>query len=158
MKTLCDSMNFLEGDSCMLWISLLILLWCVPFSTESRRSSVDIFLKAAGYLDCAVRHVLPQLPSELRYLYICFGLSIRNAFKNYLFNLYLLYILKENSSRGPCWRSTTGTLPPSTWAGISFFCTYLICCLVANAYIYLPYSTLISISVIEDSSNAVSHN
>ncbi|KAF1886270.1 hypothetical protein Lal_00045500 [Lupinus albus] len=34
--------------------------------TESRRNSVDIFLKAAGYLDCAVRHVLPQLPLELR--------------------------------------------------------------------------------------------
>ncbi|KAE9600174.1 putative BRO1 domain-containing protein [Lupinus albus] len=33
---------------------------------ESRRNSVDIFLKAAGYLDCAVRHVLPQLPLELR--------------------------------------------------------------------------------------------
>ncbi|KAL3642249.1 hypothetical protein CASFOL_013064 [Castilleja foliolosa] len=35
-------------------------------SEESRRSSIDIFLKAAGYLDCAVRHVLPQLPNELR--------------------------------------------------------------------------------------------
>ncbi|KAL0385230.1 UNVERIFIED_CONTAM: hypothetical protein Sradi_2917300 [Sesamum radiatum] len=35
-------------------------------SEESRRSSVDVFLKAAGYLDCAVRHVLPQLPGELR--------------------------------------------------------------------------------------------
>ncbi|KAK8599633.1 hypothetical protein V6N13_077546 [Hibiscus sabdariffa] len=35
-------------------------------SEERRRASIDIFLKAAGYLDCAVRHVLPQLPSELR--------------------------------------------------------------------------------------------
>ncbi|MED6158175.1 hypothetical protein PIB30_030345 [Stylosanthes scabra] len=35
-------------------------------SEESRRASVDIFLKAAGYLDCAVRHVLPQLPAELK--------------------------------------------------------------------------------------------
>ncbi|KAE8667771.1 Endosomal targeting BRO1-like domain-containing protein isoform 3 [Hibiscus syriacus] len=35
-------------------------------SEESKRASVDIFLKAAGYLDCAVRHVLPQFPSELR--------------------------------------------------------------------------------------------
>ncbi|XP_015166008.1 uncharacterized protein [Solanum tuberosum] len=35
-------------------------------SEESRRSSVDIFLKAAGYLDCAVRNVLPQLPAEQR--------------------------------------------------------------------------------------------
>ncbi|KAK3032780.1 hypothetical protein RJ639_035725 [Escallonia herrerae] len=35
-------------------------------SEESRRSCIDIFLKAAGFLDCAVRHVLPQLPVELR--------------------------------------------------------------------------------------------
>ncbi|XP_028768516.1 uncharacterized protein LOC114726117 [Neltuma alba] len=35
-------------------------------SEESQRTSIDIFLKAAGYLDCAIRHVLPQLPSELR--------------------------------------------------------------------------------------------
>ncbi|XP_030492633.2 uncharacterized protein LOC115708760 isoform X2 [Cannabis sativa] len=35
-------------------------------SEENRRASVDIFLKAAGYLDCAVRHVLPHFPSELR--------------------------------------------------------------------------------------------
>lgn len=35
-------------------------------SEESRRASIDIFLKAAGYLDCAVKHVLPQLSSELR--------------------------------------------------------------------------------------------
>lgn len=35
-------------------------------SDESRRASVDIFLKAAGYLDCAVRHVFPQLSAEMR--------------------------------------------------------------------------------------------
>lgn len=35
-------------------------------SEESRRSSIDIFLKAAGYLDCAIQQVLPQLPPELR--------------------------------------------------------------------------------------------
>ncbi|CAN4087891.1 unnamed protein product [Withania somnifera] len=35
-------------------------------SEESRRSSVDVFLKAAGYLDCAIRNVLPQLPAEQR--------------------------------------------------------------------------------------------
>ncbi|WOL09827.1 hypothetical protein Cni_G18580 [Canna indica] len=33
---------------------------------ESRRSSIDVLLKAAGYLDCAIRHVLPQIPPELR--------------------------------------------------------------------------------------------
>ncbi|KAK8449231.1 hypothetical protein SEVIR_7G184600v4 [Setaria viridis] len=35
-------------------------------SEESRRVTVDVFLKAAGYLDCAIRHVLPQIPPELR--------------------------------------------------------------------------------------------
>lgn len=35
-------------------------------SEENRRASVDVFLKAAGYLDCAVRHVLPHLSPELR--------------------------------------------------------------------------------------------
>ncbi|KAK2367380.1 hypothetical protein P8452_51394 [Trifolium repens] len=35
-------------------------------SDENRRTSIDIFLKASGYLDCAVKHVLPQLPAELR--------------------------------------------------------------------------------------------
>lgn len=35
-------------------------------SEESRRASVDIFLKAAGYLNYAVEHVLPQLPVEQR--------------------------------------------------------------------------------------------
>ncbi|KAI3796849.1 hypothetical protein L1987_39535 [Smallanthus sonchifolius] len=35
-------------------------------SEESRRSAIDILLKGAGYLDCAVRHVLPQLPPEHR--------------------------------------------------------------------------------------------
>ncbi|KAK9283246.1 hypothetical protein L1049_011482 [Liquidambar formosana] len=35
-------------------------------SEESRRASIDIFLKAAGYLDFAVQLVLPQFPPELR--------------------------------------------------------------------------------------------
>ncbi|KAL8202019.1 hypothetical protein R6Q57_011168 [Mikania cordata] len=35
-------------------------------SEESRRSAIDILLKGAGYLDCAVKHVLPQLPPEHR--------------------------------------------------------------------------------------------
>ncbi|KAK8519016.1 hypothetical protein V6N13_017732 [Hibiscus sabdariffa] len=33
---------------------------------ECKRASIDIFLKAAGYLDFAVQKVLPQLPLELR--------------------------------------------------------------------------------------------
>ncbi|KAF7134854.1 hypothetical protein RHSIM_Rhsim08G0125200 [Rhododendron simsii] len=38
-------------------------------SEESRRTSIDVLLKAAGYLDCAVRQVLPLLPAELRSAY-----------------------------------------------------------------------------------------
>ncbi|PKI75552.1 hypothetical protein CRG98_004088 [Punica granatum] len=37
-------------------------------SDENKRASIDIFLKVAGYLDCAVRRILPQLPTELRRL------------------------------------------------------------------------------------------
>lgn len=35
-------------------------------SEESRRATVDVFLKAAGYLDCAFHQVLPQIPPEKR--------------------------------------------------------------------------------------------
>ncbi|KAJ6799057.1 Uncharacterized protein M6B38_209135 [Iris pallida] len=35
---------------------------------ESRRAAIDVFLKAAGYLDCAISHVLPRIPSEVRRL------------------------------------------------------------------------------------------
>lgn len=47
--------------------SSFFLCVCVSVA-ESRRASVDIFLKAAGYLDCAVRHVLPQMSPELRFV------------------------------------------------------------------------------------------
>ncbi|KAK9115487.1 hypothetical protein Sjap_014434 [Stephania japonica] len=33
---------------------------------ESRRNAIDVFLKGAGYLDCAIQHVFPQLPPEFR--------------------------------------------------------------------------------------------
>ncbi|XP_073102420.1 uncharacterized protein [Elaeis guineensis] len=40
---------------------------CQPrVSEENRRTSIDAFLKAAGYLDCAIRDVLPQIPLESR--------------------------------------------------------------------------------------------
>ncbi|KAL6634810.1 hypothetical protein ACP70R_027481 [Stipagrostis hirtigluma subsp. patula] len=35
-------------------------------SEESRQATVDLFLKAAGYLDCAIHQVLPQIPPERR--------------------------------------------------------------------------------------------
>ncbi|KAJ1702091.1 hypothetical protein LUZ63_001870 [Rhynchospora breviuscula] len=35
-------------------------------SEESRRNSVEIFLKASGYLDCAIRQVLPQIGNDMR--------------------------------------------------------------------------------------------
>ncbi|XP_026664267.1 uncharacterized protein LOC103716535 isoform X3 [Phoenix dactylifera] len=40
---------------------------CQPkVSEENRRTSIDVFLKAAGYLDCAIRDVLPQIPPDMR--------------------------------------------------------------------------------------------
>ncbi|XP_042458518.1 uncharacterized protein LOC122042451 isoform X4 [Zingiber officinale] len=33
---------------------------------ERRKTSIDILLKAAGYLDSAIRHALPQIPPEYR--------------------------------------------------------------------------------------------
>ncbi|CAN6232599.1 unnamed protein product [Urochloa humidicola] len=35
-------------------------------SEESRQATVDLFLKAAGYLDCSIHHVLTQIPPERR--------------------------------------------------------------------------------------------
>ncbi|KAI4326446.1 hypothetical protein MLD38_031761 [Melastoma candidum] len=35
-------------------------------SEDNRRASIDVFLKAAGYLDCAIHHVLPEFPAEIR--------------------------------------------------------------------------------------------
>ncbi|XP_015570801.1 uncharacterized protein LOC8260737 isoform X2 [Ricinus communis] len=35
-------------------------------SEERRRACIDIFLKAAGYLDFSIQHVLPRFPPELR--------------------------------------------------------------------------------------------
>lgn len=35
-------------------------------SEENRRRSIDVLLKAAGYLDCAIHNVLSQIPLELR--------------------------------------------------------------------------------------------
>ncbi|PAN07252.1 hypothetical protein PAHAL_1G322200 [Panicum hallii] len=35
-------------------------------SEESRQATVDLFLKAAGYLECAIHHVLTQIPPERR--------------------------------------------------------------------------------------------
>ncbi|WOL16876.1 hypothetical protein Cni_G25664 [Canna indica] len=38
----------------------------LKISEERRRNSIDILLKAAGYLDCAIRHVLPKMPPHTR--------------------------------------------------------------------------------------------
>uniref|UniRef100_A0A0D9VMZ3 BRO1 domain-containing protein n=1 Tax=Leersia perrieri TaxID=77586 RepID=A0A0D9VMZ3_9ORYZ len=36
-------------------------------SEENKRASVEIFLKAAGYLECAIQHVLPKISPEQRW-------------------------------------------------------------------------------------------
>lgn len=67
MVTVVSKMaGFLSSNLTSTFIVLLLKgSFCSP--AESRRASIDIFVKAAGYLDCAVRHVLPQLPAEFRY-------------------------------------------------------------------------------------------
>lgn len=49
-------------------MSLTLNSLVVSFITENRRASIDIFLKAAGYLDCAVKNVLPQFSAEQRFV------------------------------------------------------------------------------------------
>jgi hypothetical protein len=51
-------------------------------SEENRRASIDIFLKAAGYLDCAVKHVLPHFSTEQRFIYDSFLMSTIAVFNS----------------------------------------------------------------------------
>lgn len=48
----------------------------VSLSIENRRASIDVFLKAAGYLECAVKNVLPQFSAEQRFIDGKFLMSI----------------------------------------------------------------------------------
>lgn len=52
----------------MLIRSLTLNSLVVSLIIENRRASIDIFLKAAGYLDCAVKNVLPQFSAEQRFI------------------------------------------------------------------------------------------
>jgi hypothetical protein len=73
--------------------------------TESRRATVDVFLKAAGYLDCAIRHVLPQIPPELRFctLWAAFlvVLHFHSNFKTSAETFPSIYGLQEATSSRP---------------------------------------------------------
>ncbi|KAG0474698.1 hypothetical protein HPP92_014384 [Vanilla planifolia] len=57
---------------CLYEANLLLLPKAAVDGTQSRapeegkRSAIDILLKAAGYLDCAIQHVLPQISVEQR--------------------------------------------------------------------------------------------
>ncbi|KAL6911877.1 hypothetical protein ACP4OV_000682 [Aristida adscensionis] len=48
------------------FLGLMVTIMDREFRKESRQATVDLFLKAAGYLDCAIHHVLPQIPLERR--------------------------------------------------------------------------------------------
>lgn len=58
---LSNCITYHVGFASHLWLNI---------TTESRKASVDVFLKAAGYLDCAIRNVLPQILPELRFTYL----------------------------------------------------------------------------------------
>lgn len=94
----------------------------LPMEVEHRRGSIDIFLKAAGYLDCAVRYVLPQLPSELRFgaTHMVKWLSLLSQWYYYTWSTDsdLISMIQKRITSGPCWRSSSSALPTSTGAGI----------------------------------------
>uniref|UniRef100_A0A1D1Y1C4 DNA-directed RNA polymerase subunit beta n=1 Tax=Anthurium amnicola TaxID=1678845 RepID=A0A1D1Y1C4_9ARAE len=66
------SILHLMATLCLLEANLLLLPMTSAgnyppnVSEENRRACVDIFLKAAGYLDFAIQHVLPQIPPQFR--------------------------------------------------------------------------------------------
>jgi hypothetical protein len=37
------------------------------FILENKRASIEVFLKAAGHLECAMQHVLPRMSTEKRW-------------------------------------------------------------------------------------------
>jgi hypothetical protein len=48
----------------------------------SRKNSIDIFLKASGYLDCAIRHVLPQIGNDMRFSVFTFFVYLLVSIEN----------------------------------------------------------------------------
>lgn len=112
-------------------VSLLYLGPIIKFNfwfllTENRRASVDVFLKAAGYLDCAVRHVLPQLPAELRFVQILshYIIIISTHSFNVLSLFYYWLWLQEKFTCRPSRRGSSSTLFTNTRAGIDMFHLY----------------------------------
>lgn len=62
-KLLADTTNIAAGKVFFYPLKVMFLISV----SDCRRESIDIFLKAAGYLDFAVNSVLPKLPPELRF-------------------------------------------------------------------------------------------
>ena len=90
------------------------------YVTENRRASIDIFLKAAGYLDCAVRHILPHLPPELRLFDTGWCFAYCKVLLSYNFSF------QEKSTGWLSWRIPTCSLSSSTGAGTN---SSTICCI-----------------------------
>lgn len=67
---------------------LHLIIWLLA---ESSRAAIDILLKAAGYLDCAIRHVLPQIPSEIRFDVKCFFPNFDVLFNGLSFNIFFTF-------------------------------------------------------------------
>jgi hypothetical protein len=72
----------------------LIMQYAFCCSAESRRTTIDIFLKATGYLDCAIRQILPQIPPEQRYCIVeellgSIGFQVENIYFNIPFQRWV---------------------------------------------------------------------
>ncbi|KAB2625820.1 hypothetical protein D8674_017480 [Pyrus ussuriensis x Pyrus communis] len=68
---------FITVERCKYFKLKIEFIYCIHIGTSAdgyqpkvtelyRRASIDIFVKVAGYLDCAVRHDLPQLPIDCK--------------------------------------------------------------------------------------------
>ena len=99
----------------------IMVVWF--FIIENRRTSIDIFLKAAGYLDCAVKHVLPQFSAEQRFVGDKVSKVIHST--RWLLSvepngrtlLFVFIFLQEKFTSWLSRRNSTGSLLASTWPG-----------------------------------------
>ena len=96
--------------------------YCHPIGTECRRTSVDIFLKAAGYLDYAVCNVISQLSDEMRLeSFTCLlqlhysPITLYCSFLSKCSDNYSLF--QEKFASRPIWRSYTGSFSTGIGSG-----------------------------------------
>ena len=89
-----------------------------PVASENKRDSIDVFLKVAGYLECAVSDVLPRIPFHLRSLFYFFAIF---WWKSQFFVCFFgVYSLQAGSSTQSIRGHVESTLPTGISSGIHF--------------------------------------